>query len=216
MDILGKSVVFVAALLFCAAAPAQQVDDPHALALAAVRAGNLVKVKDLIEHGGANLNSRNRTGDSLLLMSIKAGRQEMANYLLDRGADASLANTSKGTPLMAAAFNGDLALVDRLLARAVDVDAVDEQKKTAMVYAAAQGQTEVVARLLKAGVDVNARYANELTALMWAAGHGQAKTVQHLLTAGADAALKDNRGKTAGDIAADIGHLGVRKVLAGQ
>jgi len=51
---------------------------------------------------------------------------------------------------------------------------------------------------------------------MWAAGQGQAKTVKYLLDNGADPSLKDNRGKTARDIAADTGHLDVRKVLDGQ
>ncbi len=217
MKFLNKTLTFFFALIFCAAAAAQQgIDNPHAQALAAVRAGNLAKVKELIERGGANVNSRNRIGDSLLAMAIKSRKQDIANYLLDKGADAGLANTSKGTPLMAASFNGDAALVDRLLARGVDVHAADEQKKTAMVYAAAQGHVDVVARLLKAGVDVNARYANDLTALMWAAGQGQAKSVKYLLESGADPALKDNRGKTAIDIADEAGHLDVRKVLGGQ
>ena len=217
MKFLNKTLTFFSALTFCVAAAAQQgIDNPHAQALAAVRAGNLAKVKDLIERGGANLNSRNRIGDSLLAMAIKSRKQDIANYLLDKGADAALANTSKGTPLMAAAFNGDIALVDRLLAVGVDVHAADEQKKTAMVYAAGQGQSEVVARLLRAGVDANARYANDLTALMWAAGQGHAKTVTTLLENGADPSLKDNRGKTALDIAADTGHLDVRKALGGR
>jgi len=48
-------------------------------------------------------------------------------------------------------------------------------------------------------------YANDLTALMWAAGFGKAATVRALLDAGADPARKDNRGKTAADIAREQG-----------
>ena len=55
--------------------------------------------------------------------------------------------------------------------------------------------------LLAKGVDANAVYANDLTALMWAAGFGKTATVKALLDAGARADLKDNRGKTALDIA---------------
>ncbi|MFM7669478.1 MAG: ankyrin repeat domain-containing protein [Betaproteobacteria bacterium] len=137
--------------------------------MAAVRAGNLVKLRDLLDNHGANLNSRNRIGESLLMMSIKAGKQDIANYLLDRGARVDIASTANVTPLMAAAFNGDLGMVERLLERGADVHARDRLKKTAMVYAAGEGRTEVVARFLKAGVDINARYPNDLTALMWAA-----------------------------------------------
>ena len=170
MNFLKRASIIFLTIFFCAAAPAQDVDNPHAQSLAAVRAGNLVKLKDLIERQGANLNSRNRIGDSLLVMAIKAGKTDIANYLLDKGANVNVPNTSQATALMAAAFNGDLAIVNRLLDSGADVHAVDQQKKSAMVYAAAQGHTSVVARLLKAGVDVNARYPNKLTALMWAAG----------------------------------------------
>ncbi len=210
------SITLFAAQFFCDAASAQPVDNPHQQTLAAVRAGNLPRLQELIEKYGANLNSRNRTGESLLMMAIKSGRSDIANWLLDHGADVHIANTSKATSLMAAAFNGDLAIVNRLLDKEVDVHAADQQKKTAIVYAAGQGHTDVVARLLKAGVDVNARYPNDLRVLMWAAGQGHAKTVRFLLDAGADKSLKDNRGKTAFDIADEGGHLDVKKVLSGE
>ena len=43
--------------------------------------------------------------------------------------------------------------------------------------------------------------AHQLTALMWAAGYGKTETVRALLAAGASAELKDDRGKTALEIA---------------
>ena len=71
----------------------------------------------------------------------------------------------------------------------------------AMTYAAAEGRTEIVRLLIGRGVDPNRTYANDLTALMWAAGYGKTETVKALLDAGARADLRDNRGKTALDIA---------------
>lgn len=206
----------LATLFFCAAACAQPVDNPHQQSLAAVRAGNLTRLQELIDKHGANLNSRNRIGESLLMMAIKSGKQDIANWLLDHGADVHTASTSKATPLMAASFNGDLTIVNRLLDKQADIHAADQQKKTAIVYAAGQGHTDVVARLLKAGIEVNARYANDLTVLMWSAGQGHAQTVRFLLGAGADKTLKDNRGKTAYDIADEAGHLDVKKALSGE
>ncbi len=205
-----------ATLSLLSVAAAQTVDNPHQQTHAAVRAGNLPKLKDLIQKQGANLNSRNRFGESLLMMAIKSGKSDIANWLLDQGANVQTPNTSKVTPLMAAAFNGDLGMVNRLLEKNADVHATDQLKKTAAVYAAGNGHTEVLARLLKAGVDVNARYPNELTLLMWAAGQGHAKTVGFLLQAGADKSLTDNRGKTADALAEDAGHLEVKKVLSPQ
>ncbi len=204
-------IAAMAITFFWATASAQSIDNPYAQVLAAVRAGNLATVKELVEKQGANINSRNRIGETLVMMAIKNGKGDIANYLLDQGADPKIASTAQSTTLIAAAFNGDLPMVNRLLDKGVDLHAADQQKKTAMVYAAAAGHAEVVQRLLKAGVDVNARYLNDLTALMWAAGQGHARAVQALLDAGADRALKDNRGKTA----ADIGHTEIMTLLGG-
>ena len=65
----------------------------------------------------------------------------------------------------------------------------------------AKVDTSVVTLLLQNKVDPNATYANDLTALMWAAGFGKIDTVRALLASGANPKLKDNRGKTAADIA---------------
>jgi ankyrin repeat protein len=48
---------------------------------------------------------------------------------------------------------------------------------------------------------------------MWAAGYGRTETVQALLSAGADPARKDNRGKTALDIAREQNHAATATVL---
>ena len=88
----GSFAIFIALLSFNAV-HAQQADNPHSLSLAAVRAGNLPKLQNLIEQQGANMNSRNRPGESLLMMAIKAGHVDIAHYLLDKGANVNVANT---------------------------------------------------------------------------------------------------------------------------
>jgi len=62
-------------------------------------------------------------------------------------------------------------------------------------------------------MDVNEKYKNDLTALMWAAGYGSKETTAKLLAAGASQAFKDNRGKSALDIATEKGHNGVADLL---
>ena len=48
---------------------------------------------------------------------------------------------------------------------------------------------------------------------MWAAGYGKTETVELLLARGADRSLKDDRGKTAEEIAAGAGHPDVAAIL---
>ena len=90
-----------------------------------------------------------------------------------------------------------------MLDKGADVAPLDRLQKNAMTYAAGSGGTEIVVMLLAKGVDPNAVYNNDLTALMWAAGFGRTATVKALLAAGAKPQLKDNRGKTAADMARD-------------
>jgi ankyrin repeat protein len=106
---------------------------------------------------------------------------------------------------MAAAYGGSDEIARMLLAHGADPSATDRVGKTAMEYAAGQGSTAVVQLLLDNGVDVNRVYKNDLTALMWAAGYDRADTVKLLLARGANPALRDNRGMSARDIAAQTG-----------
>ena len=154
---------------------------------------------------GAAVNSRNRLGESALIIVLKKDRVDLADVLIDAGADVNQPAVNGITPLMAAAYGGHDAIVKRLLAKGADIRAVDRLQKNAMVYAAGEGRTEVVMTLIAAGIAPNDVYANDLTPLMWAAGFGKTATVRALLAAGADASRKDNRGKTAADMAREQG-----------
>ena len=48
---------------------------------------------------------------------------------------------------------------------------------------------------------------------MWAAAYGREDSVQLLLSHGADRGLRDNRGKTAVDMAREAGHANVVALL---
>jgi ankyrin repeat protein len=133
--------------------------------------------------------------------------------MLDAGTDVNLAAVNGVTPLMAAAYGGQKDMVELLLARGASIDAIDRLNKNAMTYAAGEGRTDVVLLLLARGVDPNAVYQNDLTALMWAAGNGKLATVKALLAAGARPGLKDNRGKTALDLAREGKHAEVVALL---
>ncbi len=172
----------------------------NARLLAAARSGDEAGLVRALADGAA-VNARNRIGETALVIALKNDQPAMAKRMLDAGVDVNLAAANGVTPLMAAAHSGQTEIVGRLLAGGADVTAVDRLQKTAMTYAAGQGHSDIVLLLLHAGVDANAVLAHQLTALMWAAGYGKTETVQVLLAAGAKAGLKDDRGKTALDIA---------------
>ena len=171
----------------------------NARLLASARSGDQAGIDRALAQG-ASPNARNRLGETVLVIALKDNRPTLARQMIDAGADVNQAAVNGVTPLMAAAHAGQTE-ISSLLMKGADVNAVDRLQKNAMTYAAGQGQTDIVVLLLQAGVDVNAVYAHDLTALMWAAGYGKTDTVKALLAAGAKPTLKDDRGKTALDIA---------------
>ena len=73
-------------------------------------------------------------------------------------------NERRRTPLMLAAFRGDLLSVRGFLAAGADVNARDGDGLTALMYAARGGQAAVVHFLLLRGANVYARAKNGWTA----------------------------------------------------
>jgi ankyrin repeat protein len=206
---IGLCAALLPASLVCAAEPIELINE----ALVSARSGDIEQLHLALAHG-ASVNTRSRIGDSLLLVAIKGDQTEYALSVLEAGASPELPNAAGVTPLMAAAFQGNVVVLKSLIARHVALGAIDHLHKPAMVYAAGEGRTEAVAVLLDAGVAVNARYDAQLTALMWAAGNGHADTVRLLLQRGADPTLADDRGKDAAHMAAEGGYTEITNLLA--
>jgi uncharacterized protein len=183
------------------------------------QAGKIAAAALLIDRG-ANVNARAVDGSTPLFYAAEADRAAMIRLLIERGADTNIPGRKGVRPLAAAAYNGSADSVELLLKHGADPNAVDDDGKSAMIYAAGRAYAPVVELLISAGVDVNRRYAHGLTALMWAAGHDAAAgvddveaTLKLLIERGAAVDLKDDRGKTAADIARELGHDRATKVL---
>ena len=146
---LARGIASALGLLLAHSALAQDLS-PNAQLLAAARQGDLPAVTRLLDAGAA-VDSRNRLGDTPLLIALKNGYKDVAQLAVARGADVNLANLSKVTPLMAASFSGNAGLVKLLLEKGADRSPEDRVGKTAMVYAAGLGHTGVVELLLARG-----------------------------------------------------------------
>lgn len=114
---------------------------------------------------------------------------------------------------MSAVFVGHAGIMRKFLDAGAKVDSLDRVKKNAAIYAAATGCSDCLMALLSHGTQVNALLENDLTLLMWGTGYGHEAVVRALLSAGADRTLKDNRGKTAVDMAREGNHQAVLNQL---
>ena len=158
---------------------------PKLTVFEAAAAGDLARVRDLIERERAQANAVSPDGYSPLGLAAFFRRSDVAAYLLDRGADPRAASRQGGfTPLHSAV--------------ATDAAPTDPQ---------------LVRKLLDAGADPNAKSASGGTPLHTAAFTGDGAILDLLLARGADASIKNAQGKTAADIARERGHSEIARLL---
>ncbi len=208
--------------------------------LDAVKAGDLSRVKELLEADPSLVNTRGDSGESAILLSVYYRRNSVRDLLLARGAElniyeaaaagqlervATLAKASPAlansyapdgfTPLGLAAFFGQRTVVDALLAHGADVNAVSRNATgyTALTGAVAGGHKEIVGMLLAAGANATHRYVQGLTPLHEAAAGGKLEIAGLLLNHGADPNARADDNQTALAMAEAKGHTAVAALL---
>lgn len=99
----------------------------------AVLTNNREALKASLANGEVNLNQLDpQTGASILTLASINGDGQIAEVLLEAGADANLTNRDGGTPLHAAVFFGKEGIVKALLAHGADKDAMNNDGATAL------------------------------------------------------------------------------------
>ena len=121
----------------------------------AVAAGDKAAVEQALAKG-ADVDSRARDQETLLIAAALDNQPAIAEFLLDRGADVMARNSGGFTPLHAAAFSGSLPIAKLLLAKgAVLDDANNKAGVTPMMVAGEENHADVAEFLIAQGADIN-------------------------------------------------------------
>ena len=115
------------------------------------------------ELGGLSLSLRKSIRDD--------DPEAVVQQLLQKGADVNAASKTGNTPLIIAAWTGDLDVIKLLLGTGAKVNAANKRGETPLMLASGRGFAEVVKLLLGAGAKVNAADKNGKSALVYAEGH---------------------------------------------
>jgi ankyrin repeat protein len=122
-----------------------------------------------------DLEARNAKDESALMIAVLKGFDELAQALIDKGADV---NKPGWTPLHYAATAGNVPLINLLLEHDAYIDASSPNESTPLMMAAMYGTPSAVKTLLEAGADPTIVNGAGLTALDFARGNKKPESAQ--------------------------------------
>lgn len=109
------------ALLVLMLSGCMSLPEKNAALLRFSAAGDSAKAKDMLD-SGADINARNRYGDSPLHLAIKNAHTEMAELLVSRGANINAKGALDDTPLHVSVYQGKTNIIRLLRQKGADDD----------------------------------------------------------------------------------------------
>lgn len=174
-------------------------DSPDARLLAAAETGDLAALHASIADG-ANVDARDATGRTPLLVATQARQTEAFRALLEAGADVDLRDDRLDNPFLYAGAEGILDILKLANEAGADPAITNRYGGVAVIPASERGHVETV-RYLLTETDVDVDHVNKLgwTALLEAillsdGGPRHQAIVALLIEAGADVDLADKDG----------------------
>lgn len=191
----------------------------------AIRNDNFEALKLLVE-AGADVNVKGAKGMTPLHYAVVGvDSYDMAYYLVAQGADINAKDASGATPLeemilMGSAYRENVYREDRLAMALYLIENGTElfhsRSYGNLMYQAANSNDDRLLSYLwenyEMDVDQRSRGARQ-TALMFAVMRDAKRSCQFLLDHGADRSIVDKDGKTAYDIALELGHNEIAEMV---
>ena len=172
-----------------------------------------------------NISEQDKLGQSPLHLALLQNKEEIFDYLLEKGADVNVGG-AKGvlknqTALYLAVTRGRDDLAQKLLERGANPNIIDSEGGTVLSEACIGAPVDpaIIKMLIEKGASVNQKETNGATPLIYIAANKQTAAdkrqavAKMLLDAGADKKVKDRDGKTAFDWAKSVGNTDVMEIL---
>jgi len=145
-----------------------------------------------------------------------AGKRDVVDLLLARGANIDKADTAdRRTPLHQALIGGEAEIAAALLRAGAQADPRTLAGYSPLIYASVYGFSDIAADLIARGADVAARSNDGETALSFAAQGGSLETAKALIAKGADLNAQTNDGWTPLMCALDLKRNDMARLLLG-
>lgn len=166
----------------------------------AAQRDNDTSIKQLLS-SGSELDARDPSGSTALLVATRANAINAARALIDAGANVNAKDHIHDSAYLYSGARGHLEILKMTLDHGADLKSTNRYGGTALIPAAERGHVETVRTLVKAGVSVDHINSLGWTALLEAiilgnGGESHQRIVTILLDAGADPNLADRDGVT--------------------
>lgn len=176
--------------------------------------GNDVQRLAAMLNAGMPVDQRFENGWTALMVATFKSCEDAALLLIEHGANLSVADTERYTPLHWAALNGFARAVPVLVARGANVNADNVYGFTPLLQSASRGHVAVTRCLIDAGARVNHQDREGWTALHKAVSNGHLEVALMLLARGANPGLAHKSGLTAADIARQSKRPSMQRLFA--
>ncbi|KAK6178034.1 hypothetical protein SNE40_012873 [Patella caerulea] len=155
-------------------------------------------LQKIIDTGEVDIDVPDRFGFSGLMQAAQKGFTDVAEVLIENGADVHSQNDAGKTPLMLACFAGKLEVVQLLRSHGARYTDFDKGGSTAVHWAVDGGNTKLLDWIVSDGGDINIKDNNSgwTPLLRCASVGGNRDTGLTLLMNGADINAQDRDGKT--------------------
>jgi uncharacterized protein len=165
---------------------------------------------------GADLNARDKDGDTALHTAINWDNMDVFEALLEVESPLDTVNNAGQSPLGSALEGRKDGVIDKLLEAGASCDPCGPEHNPPL-FVAADNYPEALERLFEAGADPNAKRPRDgRTLLMVAAAGGRRELAEAVFAAGADVDVTNEHGATAWTLAAWKGHARVADWLEEQ
>ena len=180
-------------------------EEPLDALFAAVRSGNVEKIKTLVTASPNLVNEKNRSGDTPLYAAVENMQLEAAKTLLGAGASVDGIFSRDWQMLHAVAFFGEpgefkperrKAVAALLIEHGADASAANDDGTTPLHMAVMRGRMELLELFAGSKANINAKDVRESTPLHFAARFNQPKVIEWLVKHGANPNLPDRAGNT--------------------
>jgi len=171
-------------------------------------------VKVLATEHPQDVNSRSFIDEETpLLLTSRVAHIDVAQFLIDHGADVAAQNKHGTTPLHQASLQGHVDMARLLIEHGADVAAQNKHGWTPLHRASIRGHVDVARLLIEHGADAAAQCWDWWTPLHGASLWGHVDVARLLIDHGANAAAQNKDGWAPLHQASERGHVDVAQLL---